>query len=207
MIRLLIADDHQLLLDSLYARLSDENDIEVVALAKNGKEVKNILEGQPVDVILMDINMPEVNGVEACKYVTKHYPETKVIALTMSKNKTYLKRLVSFGVSGYMLKSDNAEDIIEAIHKGHNGEKVFSKNLQSFLLEDLQRESYTEVFLTKREEQVRQLISEGMTNSQIAEKLFVSQHTVDSHRKNLLLKFQVNNTAALVKHAMEKGII
>jgi len=211
MIRLLIADDHQVLLDGFISIFDDIEDIDVVATAHNGKEVLSYLKEHEVDVILLDINMPILNGVETCKKVTKLYPEVKIVALSMYDQQSYFKRMIQYGAKGYLLKNDNTTEIERAIRKVMDGGRYVSSQMQSMMSSiDYLSGKKTSLMgseLSPRELEVLQLVAEGMTDQQIAKKLFISVHTVNSHRKSLLLKLDAKNTAALVKKAMEKGVI
>lgn len=211
MIRLIIADDHQVLLDGFNAIFDQIDDIEVVATAQNGKEVLNLLKTQQTDVILMDINMPVLNGVEACKKITKSYPGIKVIALTMYDQQSYFKRMIQYGAKGYLLKNDKADEIESAIRKVVEGGIYVSSQLQSMLTSidfiSGKKSSMMGFEISDREKEVLSHIAEGRTDQEISKLLFISFHTVNSHRKNLLLKMGAKNTAELVKKAMNKGIL
>lgn len=207
-IRILLADDHKLLLDSFALIFKDIAYIDVVATAADGLEVLDILTAQEVDVVLLDINMPKLNGVETCKKITRSFPNVAVIALSMYREASYVKRMKSFGAKGYVLKDDTADEIIEAITAVFNGKEYFSKQLKDLIFESLFSAVKPDLpAVTRREKDVLAEIADGLSNKSIAEKLFISQHTVDSHRKNLLAKLEAKNSAELVKIAMEKGII
>lgn len=211
MIRLLIADDHQVLLDGFISLFDDVPDIEVVGTAKHGKEVLSFLEENEVDVILLDINMPVMNGVEACKKVSKKYPEIKVIALSMYDQQSYFKRMIQYGARGYLLKNDSAEEIEKAIRKVSDDGRYVSSQMQhaltsvEFISNNQKSKGVKDI--SERELEVLGLIADGGTDQEIAKQLFISFHTANSHRKNLLLKFDAKNTAELVKKAIEQGRI
>ncbi len=208
MIRLLVADDHQILLDGFELIFRNSEEIEVVATATNGKMVLDVLKKQAVDVILMDIGMPEMTGLEACKEVRKKYPKVKVIALSTYKNPSYIKRMTQNGAVGYLLKSSPADEIKIAIKKVAAGERYYSKELQDVLLDALFSKPNAPLpSVTKREKEVLLLLSKGMNYREISDKLFISINTVNSHRKNLISKFGVKNSTELVKEAMEQGVI
>lgn len=207
MIKLLIADDHKVLLDGFKSLFENISDIDVVATVKNGAEVLETLKNTKVDVVLLDINMPVLNGVEACKKIKKLYPEIKVVALSMYKEVSYVKRMKTYGASAYLLKDDSSEEIVKAIYKVNDGGEYFSMQLKDLLFNNVFSDDLGVVTLTKREKEVIQLISEGLSNKEIGEKLILSTHTIDSHRKNLLSKFDAKNKAELVKKAMEKGML
>jgi len=208
MIKILIADDHKLLLDGFTSIFKSMPDLEVVATAQNGQEVLDLLEQTNIDVALLDINMPILNGVETCKKISRLYPDVKVIALSMYREASYVKRMRSFGARGYVLKDDSAEEIVEANRSVFANKEYYSKQLKDLIFDSLFSSNKPEMpAVTRREKDVLQKISEGHSNRVIAELLFISQHTADSHRKNLLAKFNAKNTAELVRKAMEKGFI
>jgi DNA-binding NarL/FixJ family response regulator len=134
MVRLLIADDHKVLLDGICSYFSDIDDIEVSATAKNGKQVLQILQERDIDIVLLDINMPELNGIETCKFITKRHTDVKVIALSMYKQASYVKRMRSYGAKGYILKDDSAEEMIKAIYSVNKGEEYYSSKLISLMV-------------------------------------------------------------------------
>lgn len=208
MINILIADDHKVLMDGFISIFKNVEEFQVVASANNGKEVLELLSKTKVDIALLDINMPILNGVETCKKINKDYPDVKVIALSMYRQASFIKRMKQNGAKGYVLKDDSADILIEAIHKVHGGEEYYSDQLKNILMNNVfQEKNFDANSITKREKEVLELIAKGLTNKEISEKLFVSDHTAISHRKNLLSKFNAKNTADLVRIAMEKGLI
>lgn len=208
MINILIADDHKVLMDGFVSIFKNVEDFHVVASVSNGQEVLDNLAQSEVDVVLLDINMPVLNGVETCKKISKNYPEVKVVALSMYKEASFVKRMKQNGAKGYLLKDDSADIIIEAIHTVSKGKEYYSDQLKDILFNQVfQEKSFNTGAVTKREKEVLELIAEGMTNKEIGEKLFVSNHTIISHRKNLIEKFSAKNTAELIKLAIEKGVI
>jgi len=207
MIDILIADDHKVLLDGFISLFKNEEGINVVATAYNGQEVIDKLKETPIDIALLDINMPVINGVETCKLITKRYPKTKVIALSMYKQKSYVKRMKLNGARGYLLKDDSASEIIKAITEVHSGGEYYSHQLQQ---SDKSKDAptiFNQDSITTREQEILELIAKGQSNKQIGLLLHISNHTVDSHRKNLLNKFQAKNAAELVKMAIDKGLL
>lgn len=213
-IRLLIADDHQMLLDGIKALLRDAEDITVIGEASNGAEVMTRLENTPVDVILMDINMPVMNGIEATVHITRLYPRIRVIALTMHSERTFISRILKAGAAGYVLKNTGKQELLLAIRKVASGETYFSSEVASVMMEQYMphalsrgREVGTGIHeLTKREVEILKLIAQEMTNNEIAERLFISMYTVETHRKNLIRKIGVKNTVGLVKYAIQQGL-
>lgn len=208
MIKLLIADDHKVLLDGFLSIFEKVENIQVMGTANNGQQVLDFLKDQEVDIVLMDINMPVLNGVETCKKITKKFAAVKVIALSMYRQVSYIKRMKQNGAQGYLLKDDSSDTMIEAIQKVHEGEEYYSSQLKDILLNSVfQEKASKSTNVTKREKEVLEHIAKGLTNAEIGSKLFLSEHTIISHRKNLLSKFNAKNTADLVRIAMEKGII
>ncbi len=213
-IRLLIADDHQMLLDGIRALLRDTEDILVVGEASNGADVISFVEKQTVDVILMDINMPVMNGIETTAYIVKHFPVIRVIALTMHSERSFITRILKAGAAGYVLKNTGKQELLSAIHKVASGETYFSNEVASVMMEQYMPQSSSRRIgsepsiheLTKREVEILRLIAQEMTNNEIAERLFISTYTVETHRKNLIRKIGVKNTAGLVKFALQQGI-
>jgi len=211
MIKLMIADDHPLMIDGIKTTLADTPELEITATASNGYEVLKILEsGAPVDVILMDINMPKLDGIECTRKVTREFPEVKVIALSQYDEKRFVKRMLKNGASGYLLKDTGKDDLLDAIQKVHHGEKYFSSRLQiSLVNQELKLEDTKSLFpkLTQREIEVLNLICKEYSTQEIADKLFISFHTVESHRANLMQKSGTKNTAGLVRWAVENDLV
>lgn len=209
MITILIADDHQVLLDGFVSIFDDIEDIEVIGTVSNGKEVLDFVSHKSPDITLLDINMPVLNGVETCRRLTRKYPDLSVIALSMYDQSSYYKRMIQYGAKGYLLKNDNADEIVQAIREVHNGGTYVSSKMQLAMQgeEKPTSASPSSFDVSGREIEVLQEIAGGLTDQQIGEKLFISHHTVTSHRKKLFQKLQANNAAQLVRIAMEKGLI
>lgn len=206
MITVLIADDHQVLLDGLVAIIDKVDDIEVIATANNGKTVLDFLDEEPIDIVILDINMPILNGVETCKKITSKFPNVKVIAFSMHKKPSFINRMIQYGAKGYILKDDTGDHILAGIRAVAGGNRYFSPRIADIVLSG-KKESKTELEVSTREIEVLRLISRGMTNQEIATKLFLSPHTTESHRRNLLEKLGARNTADLVRLGLEKGYI
>ena len=210
--RILIADDHKIFNDGLASLLGDQENIEVFGQALNGLEIfEKIREDQP-DVILLDINMPEMDGIEACKKLNRDYPEIKVLALTMYGAGSFITGMLKSGAKGYLMKNSSKEELLEAIATVNRGETFFNKEITSNLISSMipgTPEPGRGLIpkITRREKEILNLIVDEFTTSEIAEKLFVSTNTVETHRANLLSKLQAKNTAGLVKVAIEKGLL
>ena len=211
MIHILIADDHQLIIDGIKTNLGDIEDFSFVAEVNNGFQVLEKLEsGIHVDIILMDINMPKLDGLKCTKMVKKKFPDVNIIALSQHDEKRFVKLMVKNGAMGYLLK-DTSKDILEkAIRTVNAGEKYFCERLSLRLVEqELKMENTSSLFpkLTRRELEVLNLICSECSSQEISDKLFISFHTVESHRANLMHKAGVKNTAGLVRWAVENDFI
>ncbi len=206
-IRVLIADDHQILAEGLAQNLNHIEDIEVIFLANNGREVLDYLDKQPVHVVLMDIDMPILNGFEATKEIRLKHPSVFVIALSMHLNINYAKKIMKLGANGYLLKDVKSEEIVHAIRQVNSGKKYLDHQIaQRMVLADDPAESWIPT-LTKREREILKLIAGEKTNQEIAESLFISLSTVEFHRKNLLRKFNVKNSIGLVRAALQFDLL
>ncbi|MBU2884820.1 response regulator transcription factor [Gilvimarinus agarilyticus] len=202
----MIADDHQVIVEGLKALLSNENSIHIVGHAHNGNEVIDQLQTQAVNVVLLDINMPELDGLETTKLIRKNYPLTKVLILSMYNKPEFIRNLIEIGAHGYVLKNTPKDELITAIKAVHAGEQHFSAEVKDTIMESLKTKGHVgPAYLTDRERDVVRLLADGLTTNEIAEKLFISTHTVDTHRKNLMTKLNQKNIASLIKYAVEKG--
>lgn len=211
MIRLAIADDHQVIIDGMESIFSNHEAIQFVGGAANGKILIGLVEDQPIDVVLMDINMPVMDGIDSTKYLHDNYPEIKIIALTMYDEPRLAKRMVKNGAIGFLLKNSSKSKIIEAIIAVHNGGTYYdSAIMQAFLNigSNTNASSFSKLEqMTSRELEVITGICDELTGVEIGEKLHISPHTVESHRANIFAKLGVNNTAGLVKWAIKNGIV
>lgn len=209
-IKILIVDDHKIIRDGIKSMLMDEKDIIIVGEEENGNAALKTLGTKEVDVVLSDISMPIMGGSDLTKNINQYHPKTKVLILSMHEEEQYIKDLIENGASGYILKNTGGDDLINAIRTVAGGKNYFSNEVYSTLIMGGSKKtssSEDEVQLTKREIEVLKLISEEMKNHEIAEKLFVSTRTVDTHRRNLLQKLNVKNTAGLVRYAVKAGIV
>ena len=203
-LNILIVDDHPLVLEGLKSVLANDAEIGTIGTAADALEAINYLKVNQVHIAFLDINLPEISGIELCKKITSEYPAVKCIALTTFTERSYISRMIQNGALGYLLKSSSKEEIFEAIVKVQAGEYYMNVNLADNEKKNSDKKA---PYLTLRETEVLKLIAEGLTNPQIAEKLFVSTLTVNSHRKSLLLKFDVPNTALLIKNASGFGLV
>lgn len=213
MIHILVVDDHQVLIDGLKALLENAEGMSIKYEALNGKEALNILRQQTdIQVVLLDINLPDINGYEVCKKIKKNFPDVKVLALTMHNEPGFITQMVKAGADGYMLKNTGQEDLIEAIRTLASGGRHFGQEITEMLLTGMQnpkkiKSSSVIQKITRREKEILQLIVEEFTTDEIAEKLFISNTTVISHRKSLLRKLDAKNTAGLVRKALEYKLL
>lgn len=209
-INIAIADDHQMFLDGLKMLLTENEGISIQHTATDGKQLLAQLEAQPVEVILIDINMPGINGLDATKIISKQYPAVKVIALTMYNTKEFIRNLLNAGVKGYVLKNADKSELLNAIRTVASGQLYYSQAITDTIMRSMTK-AKPSVYdmppeLSKREIEVLKLIVQEYTSQEIADKLFISNNTVESHRKNLISKLNVRNSAGLVKYAIEHGI-
>ncbi|MEP7141719.1 MAG: response regulator transcription factor [Ferruginibacter sp.] len=207
MIHVFIVDDHPVVIEGIHSLLQNEKDIAWVGQAMNAQSCLGFFVNNTADVVLMDISMPGMDGVELCAVMKEKYPGIMILGLSTFNQGLYIKKMVENGASGYILKNSSREELVKAIHSVHEGNIFFSGEV-GIALQEYQKSSKIDLpVLTPREKEVLQLIAEGYTNPQIAEKIFLSPFTVDSHRKNLLAKLGVKNTASLVRLAVERKLV
>lgn len=212
MIKIVIADDHRLVIDGLLLMLREVSDIHCVGEASNGHEALKLLETTPADVLLLDINMPEMDGLECCRLVHARYPDLKILVLSMMREASLVKAMLKQGASGFLLKNAGKEEVLSSIRMVAAGKQAFSADVLETLLSsfsDKPVKPAAGVFptISRREKQVLQLIMDEKTTSEIAESLFISFGTVETHRRNLLLKLNARNTAGLVKATIEYDLL
>lgn len=210
MINILIADDHRVLVQGLTELLNGVDHISVTQTASNGQEALDLLNDHPIDVVILDINMPVLDGLEACKRITAKYTNTKVLALTTLDKGSFIQQMLKNGASGYLLKNTSQEELILAIETVHNGETFINAQTNKILLDSIMKQKSNEAFIptiTRREREVLDLIAKEMTTQEMSEALFISTNTVETHRRNLIQKFNVRNSVGLLKEAMRKGMI
>ena len=203
---ILIVDDHNMVIEGLKSIMAQLPEINVIATAANAFEaVEALRKHSNINLVLSDINLPDISGIELCAKIKKEFPTVEVIALSTFNQRSYVSQMIQNGASGYLVKSASSEEIEEAIQTVLAGKMYISNDINN---ETVVAISNSEApTLTRREKEILILIAEGQTNNIIAEKLFVSPHTVDTHRKNLLLKFEVGNTALLIKKAAGFGLV
>ncbi len=203
-IKLLIVDDHPLILEGLKNLLAEEDAVEIIHMCTTAYEVIEAMRTAVPDVALLDINLPDVNGIELCARIRKEFPSVKCIALTTYSQRSYINKMMEASAAGYLLKNASKTEILTAIQEVHAGGMYLRVKDDGAQMEE---ENSPVPTLTPREKEVLALIAEGLTNPQIAKKLYVSVLTVNSHRKNLLHKFEVSNTAMLIRQAVVAGLV
>jgi len=212
MTRVLIIDDHQIIIDGIKVLVQDETDFTIVHESQSGVKVLEMIESAEIDLVMLDINLPDMNGFDICKNIKKHKPEVKVIAMTMHGESGYISKMLKMGVDGYILKNAGKEEMVKAIRAVTAGDSYFSSEVTNNLISGLQnpKKAKSSDFiqqLTRREKEVLHLIVDELTTDEIAKKLFISSTTVISHRKSLLRKLNAKNTAGLVKNALQFGLL
>ncbi|MET0025227.1 MAG: response regulator transcription factor [Sedimenticola sp.] len=207
-IRILLVDDHPLVLDGISARLEGEPGLQVVATANNGREaLERASEVQP-DVVLMDVTMPVMGGLEATRHFREEMPDARVLILSMHDDQEYILKLMHAGASGYVLKDVSSDELIEAIKVIHKGDTYFSSGASESLFRTPEQEpAAEESVLTRREGTVLKLIAEGQCNKDIARLLNISVRTVETHRLNIKNKLDIHTAAGLTKYAIEHGLV
>lgn len=212
-IRVTLVDDHQIVRDGIKNILEDQDHICIVDEFSNGQEFLNSYKADNTDLILLDINMPVRDGIETTKKAFSSHKGIKIIALSMYDEEEYIVRILDAGAKGYILKNCSSQELIKAIETVNSGSNYFSPEVSDKLLNSFTKEGKNNLNypnekndLTTREKEILKLIAEEFTNQEIANKLFISNRTVDTHRRNLLQKLEAKNTAGLVKHAFRLGL-
>lgn len=204
MITVLIADDHKLFRQGMVAMLGEAKSIKVIGEAADGFEALELLAELQPNVLLLDIEMPKIDGFEVLKKLKKSSLKTKVLALTMHSSAEFIKNIVKAGAAGYLKKDSDKELLLNAIQEVYNKGSYYPPETTHLVLQSLQERNKGEL-ISPREKEVVTLIAEGMTTKEIAEKLFLSKHTIESHRQNILLKLDIKNSAELVRYAIKRG--
>lgn len=210
--KILIVDDHKLIREGINAYLENESELSIVATAANGLEALDYLADHPVDLVMLDINMPQMGGLEVTRKIRAQYPNCLVLILTMHDEAQHIKQLMKAGASGYLLKNCEEWEVIEAIHQILAGEVYYSSGAARSVMNSLSHLkkiniSPQNVRFTPREREVLKLILADMSNQEIAEKLFISIRTVEAHKRNLQVKTASKTIAGLIKFAYENGLV
>lgn len=203
-VKVFIVDDHYMVIEGIRSLLQSEEGIEWAGHATNAASCLAFLQQQLPDVILMDINLPDKNGIDLCKEVKEKYPSVFILGLSTFNQQSFIQKMMSNGASGYVLKNATQEELMEAIETVSKGKTYLSDEVATSLRKNVLSEIPV---ITRREKEVLLLIADGLTNAEIAKQLFLSTTTVDTHRKNLLAKFDVKNTASLIKRAAQLQLL
>ena len=212
-VRILIAEDHTIVRKGLCSILKNEKDIDVIGEAENGKEAIKKVEELTPDVVVMDISMPLLNGLEATRQIKRRFPEVKVLILTVHSNEEYISEILKAGASGYLVKKAAPEELVAAIHAVAQGNSFLSPSISKSVIKKFLQVAGAEAglekssLLTEREREVLQLIAEGHPTRKIAEMLFISVKTVEAHRSHIMEKLDLHNIADLTRYAVRTGII
>ena len=205
MIKVFITDDHQMIIEGIRSLLQDEKDIEWMGSARTPEDLMSFLKREQPDIVLLDVNLPQKSGLVLCREIKELYPSVEVIGLSTSDQPSVIRKMRENGASGYLLKDAGKQEIITALHEVSRGKVFVSFSVAEVLKNRTPKEELPT--LTRREKEVLELIAEGLTNQEIAAKLFLSGMTIESHRKNMLTKFNAKNTAALIKIAVSNHLI
>ncbi len=212
-IRVLVVDDHQLIIEGIKSMLQEETEIEFAGGANSMKDALAFIDSQHVDVILLDVNMPEGSGIETTKVIKEKSPEIQILALTMHEDISIITQMVKAGASGYLLKGSNMREIIEAIKAVNGKSRYLSREVQAILMDNLgsgekdKMLAEPKMVITPREREILNLVALEMTNADIANKLFISERTVETHRRNIFTKTQTKSIVALMNYAMKHGLL
>jgi len=211
--KILLVDDHRLIRDAIRSYMEDDADYEVVGEASQGQEAIRTMEETEVDVVLMDINMPIMDGLECTKEIVKRWPHIKVLTLSMMSDNQHIKQMMGAGASGYVLKNCTEKELKKAIKTVYDGDTYYSAEVTEVVMVNLMKNNSTKTSnlvvdmpLTEREKEVLELIIKEHTNNEIADKLFISNRTVDAHKRNLLEKTGSKNIAGLVMYAINNQL-
>ena len=202
-IKLLIVDDHRILVEGLNKLFDNSDTVNVIGVAYSGKECRNALRKELPDVILLDINLPDVSGIDLCKEIKTENPEIKIVALSSFNEYTIVRRMIENGASGYVVKNAMPEEIILSVETVANNEIFLCEEIDLLM----RNRSNNPIWLTPREKELLKYIVEGLTNHEIAEKMYLGVETINSYRKNLLIKLGAKNTAVLVRMALEEKLV
>lgn len=206
-IHLIIIDDHPMVIEGLKTLLSDDKRVLIKNQFMNGTDTLTYLEKSSADIVLLDVNLPDINGVEMVPKILNIKSNIGIIGLSTYSEPSIINQMIKKGVKGYLLKNVTGEELVDAITQVHQGDFYFSSEIQKILADSVTQESGDLPKLTRREKHILTLIAEGKTTNKIAEELFISPLTVETHRRNLMQKLEVSNAASLIKVAIEKHLI
>lgn len=205
-IKVIVVDDHPLVIEGLRSSLGEDTTIEVVDCFENAEDLFGFLKRSVVHIVILDVNLPDMNGVEICEIITQKYPHIRVVGLSTYNDPSIIKQMVKNGAKGYLLKNVTSKELAKAIHQIRAGQSYFSGEIQKILADSI-FDNNAIPKLTRREKEVLSLVAEGITTPKIAEKLVISPLTVETHRRNLMQKMEVSNAASLIKIAVERKLI
>lgn len=203
MINVAIVDDHKILTDGLKSLIEESGIAEVTGIAHSAAECRNSIGFWKPDVLLLDVGLPDISGVDFCKEVKERFPELRVLALTTHNEYSVVRQMLENGASGYLIKNAMTEEVLAGIRAVAAGETFLCHEIDVLM----KRPKETHLWLSQREREMLKLVAEGLTNGEIAERIFLSPETIKSYRKNLLLKLDAKNTAVLVRIALEQKLI
>jgi DNA-binding NarL/FixJ family response regulator len=206
-IKLIIADDHEILANGMASILAKQPDFEMLGTAKNGVEVLDMMSKNPAHVIIMDLNMPEMDGIETTQILKKKYPKVKVLILSMFDREGYIQSALDIGVDGYVLKNIGETEIVSAIHRILEGKTYFSQDVMEKVALKIRNEPEPGIKMSVTERKILKFLSEGDTSGEISDKLDLATNSVMSYRKLLLQKFEAKNVSHMIKMAYEKGYL
>ncbi|HUG79731.1 MAG TPA: response regulator transcription factor [Burkholderiales bacterium] len=207
-IRILIADDHAVVADGLKHLIEAQGDLEVIATVGDGREAVRVAHELRPDVVLMDLSMPELNGADATRAIREREPQCRVIVLSMYADREYVRRALRAGAAGYVVKRSAAKEVVEAIRAVHAGQRYLSPKVADVVIGDYAEERDDPLArLSAREREVLQLLAEGRTGAEIAQRLSLSQKTVETYRARLVEKLGIRDVAGLVRFAIQKGLV
>jgi len=213
-IRIILADDHQIFRDGIKSLLTDEHDLEVIGEASNGDGLMSLLKIMQPDILVLDITMPKLSGIEMTKIINEQYPDIKILILSMHKNDDFVVNAIISGAKGYLPKDTSRNELLDAIHSIACGEEYLGKLISTNILKSYIRKTQygndryeKDEPITQREKEIIELVGHGMTNKEIADKLFISVRTVDSHKNHIMNKLKLKSTAELIIYGIKNKII
>lgn len=206
---IILADDHEIMLEGLSGLINAETNLSILAIAKNGKEIVERVKETPPDICLIDLDMPKMDGLQASEMLLRLFPDIKIMILTMHKERSLLKRMKYLGIKGYLIKTCDSDELIFAINKVLKGGAYFSSDiLTNVFLGDMDASDIEKTSsLSKREHEIIRLLCDGDSSKKIADKLFISHKTVETHRSNIMQKIEVHNIAELIRFCYRNGIL
>ncbi len=208
-VKIILVDDHQMFRDGVKAVLTDEENIKVIGEVGHGQDLFNLLDSLTPDLIITDISMPDISGIEVTKFVRKTFPEINILILSMHSNEEFITKAIKAGANGYLPKDTSMNELLEAINTIYKGDNYFNKSISDTILKGMvnKSKSDTNESLTARELQIVGLVVDGLSNKEIAHSLCISVRTVDSHKNNILHKLKLKSSIELVKYAIKNNLV